>query len=155
NGRQLEFLAAPARLHHLPRITGRRRGVDDDDAGRALACRLRILVIPAAVVEPRLAGEEIRVVRRAIVHDHQDLPEHVHILEVVPFLLWRDDAVAHEHDLRIVEARRFLLRPRRDHAVVARLHDERGAAAAWANGRRGGGLALDADDVELLIPRAV
>ena len=32
-GGQLELLAAPGALHHLPRITRRRGGVDDDDAG--------------------------------------------------------------------------------------------------------------------------
>src|SRR5258706_114081 len=57
---QLELLCGPA-LYDLPRVAGRRRRVDEHHAGRALAGGLLELVAPAAVVEPRLAGEEVRI----------------------------------------------------------------------------------------------
>ena len=58
--RELELLAGPGGLHDLERVAGGGRGVDDDRAGRALARRALVLVGPAAVVEPSLAGEECR-----------------------------------------------------------------------------------------------
>ena len=55
------------------RIAGRRRGVDDDRPRRALPRGALVLVGPAAVVEPALAGEELRVPVRVVVEHHQDL----------------------------------------------------------------------------------
>ena len=56
----VELLAGPRRLDHLPRVAGRGRGVDDDRARRAVSRRLLVLVVPAAVVEARLARRRAR-----------------------------------------------------------------------------------------------
>ena len=100
----------------LEGVPGRRRGVDDDAADRALLRRLQVLVIPAAVPEPRLAGEERRVARRVVVHDDDDLPAHVDVLVIVPIEFRRDDAVADEDER---SAGQLHLRLR-----LARHHDE-------------------------------
>ena len=102
-GGQLELLAAPGGLHHLPRIAGRRRGVHDDHAGRAMARGAFVLVGPAAVVQARLAREQLRIPVRIVVEHHQDLALDVHALEVVPLVLGRLDAVADEHQLGVLD----------------------------------------------------
>ena len=104
--RQLELLAAPRGLHHLPRIARRRRGVHDDDARRALARGALVLVDPAAVVEARLAREQLRIPVRVVVQHQEHLAFHVGALEVVPLVLGGLDAVADEHDFGVVEAGR-------------------------------------------------
>src|SRR6185437_17155883 len=86
-GGQLELLAAPGALHHLPRVTGRGRGMDDDRAGRSLARGALIFIVPAPVVEATLTGEQVRVPVRVIVHDEEHLALEVHALEVVPLEL--------------------------------------------------------------------
>ena len=58
--------------------------MDDDGAHRPLARRAVVLVVPAPVVKAPLAGEEIRIPVRIVVHDHEDLAGEVHALEVVP-----------------------------------------------------------------------
>ena len=97
---QLEHLVPERRRHHLPRVPGRVRRVDEEHAGGALLRGLQVLVVPAAVPEARLAREELRVVLGVVVHDDHDLPADVDVLVVVPLVLGRDDAVADEDDVR-------------------------------------------------------
>ena len=85
--RQLVLRPAPRRLHDLPRITGRRRRMNDDDAGRALPRRALVLVDPAAVVEPRRALEQRRIPVGIVVEHDEHLAAHVDVLEVVPAVL--------------------------------------------------------------------
>ena len=90
-------------LHDLERIAGGGRGVDDDGAGRALPRGALVLVGPAAVVEPALAGEEGVVPVRIVVEHEQDLALEIDPLEVVPAVLRRLDAVADEDHLGVLD----------------------------------------------------
>src|SRR4029078_11713002 len=84
-------------------------GVDDDRARRALPRRALVLVGPAAVVEPPLAGEEGVVPVGGAVEHEQYLALQVLALEVVPLELGRLDAVADEDDLGVLDSRARLL----------------------------------------------
>ena len=111
-GGQLELLAAPGRLHHLPRITRRRRGVHDDrrrrrhGARRSRTCRS----------SGRSTGASCRRTTSdpspgSLLSMTSTLPFTSDALEVVPLVLGRFDAVADEHQRRRSRSRR-----------VARLH---------------------------------
>ena len=152
-GRQLELLAAPGGLHHLPGIAGRGGRVDDDRPRRALARGALVLVGPAAVVEPAVAGEELRIPVGIVVEHHQDLALEVHALEVVPLVLGRLDAVADEDQLGVLEAGGRLLHAAGADVVVPPLQVDGLAAGLEAPGLRHVG--LDADDLEGLLPLAV
>ncbi len=118
--RQLELLAAPARLHGVPRITGRRRRVNDDRAAAPCRRRALVLVDPAPVEQTLGAGEQLRIPVGIVVQHQQHLAAHVDALEVVPVVLGRLDAVADEHDLRVLDRRaRRLHAARRDEVGVA------------------------------------
>ncbi len=111
-GGQLELLPAPGALHHLPGVAGRGRGVDDDRAGRSLARGALVFIVPAAVVEAPLAGEQVRVPVRVVVHHDQDLALEVHALEVVPLEFRGLHAVADEYQLGVLRPRRSAPAPR-------------------------------------------
>ena len=152
-GRQLELLAAPRRLHHLPRISRRRRGVHDDHARRAMTRGAFVLVGPAAVVQARLAREQLRIPVRIVVEHHEHLAAHVDALEVVPLVLGRFDAVAHEHQARVLDLRARLLHAAARDVILGPLECDVAALAGEIPGRRQ--LRRHADDVDGLFPAAV
>ena len=96
-GLQLELLATPRCLYHLPGVTGRVWGMDDDGPGRPLAGSGFVLVAPAPVVKPRGSGKQRLIPVRVVVQHHQHLAAQVAALEVVPLVLRRLDAIAHEN----------------------------------------------------------
>jgi hypothetical protein len=101
---QVELLVREAVDRHAPRIRCRRRGMDQQDAGRALAQRFLELVGPAAVPGEGLAAEALRFGGgglRVVDHRHQQLAFHIHALEVVPAFVRCVDAVADEDDGRV------------------------------------------------------
>ena len=150
DGGQAQLLAGPRGLDHLPAVAGRGVGVDDDRSGGAEPGRHLELVVPAAVVEPALAGEGLRVALRVVVHHEQDAALQVGPLVVVPALLRGHDAVAHEHDLGVVHAGFRGLRPRERDVVLVESQVRAGRASRNAQhlGTGGG----HADEVESLLP---
>ena len=107
--------------------------------GRALPRRLFELVGPAAVIGHRPALEE-RVVMgeeaRIVDEDDDDFPLHVEARVIVPILLGRDDAVAHEDQRRASDGdvRAIVLR-RHPHGLVG-IFERLGAVGA-RDGERG------------------
>src|SRR5512140_763802 len=153
--RQLEQLARPGRLDDLPAVARRRRRVDDDRARGVLLRGHEVLVVPAAVPEPRLPREQVRLGRiplRVVVHHEEDLPLEVRVLVVVPSVLGRDDAVPHEDDLRGVDPRLRLLDAGDGDEVLAE-RPAQGPAAGLEDGRIRRG-PFDADERDLLDPPA-
>jgi len=95
---------ARVRILHRGPAVGRRLGlVHDQDAGRALARGLLVLVGPAAVVGHCFAAEvadaalEIRIVDQ---HDH-DLAVQVDALEVIPLAFRSFHAITAEHQRQV------------------------------------------------------
>ena len=141
-------LARPGAAHHLPAVTGGRRGVDDEDGPRAAPQPFLVFVDPAAIVSERGAIEEFRIVGSGFVgEEHQHLAGHVHAFEIVPVPFRRRDAVADEDRVR-VEGRAVALAHVDAHQVVEQLEIDLLAA-----GRRGDlrlGLRGDAHQRHLL-----
>ena len=148
-------------LHHIEPVAGRAGFVHEDDAGGALLRADLVLVRPAAVVGHRLSAERLRVERagvrrirhrRIVDQHHERLALDVHALVVVPLIFGRDHAVAHEHQLRILQARRIrhVLRPCDD--VVFPFQRLPAGALAEDERRRH---RRDADERHLLDERAV
>ena len=93
-------------LHRGPAIRSRCGLVHDQHALGATACGFLELVGPAAVVGHRLAIERARRIgfEIGVVDQHDgDLAVQVHVLVVVPLALRRVDAVADEHQWRILD----------------------------------------------------
>src|ERR671913_176964 len=97
--------SSPAALNSCTAVRGRFGLVDDQHAGRAAACRLLVLIGPAAVIGHRLAAEvpfsafEVRVIDE----HHDELPANIGVLEVVPLPLGSRDAVAREEDGHVAQ----------------------------------------------------
>ena len=73
--------------------------MNDQHAQRAPACRFFELVGPSAVVGESLAVEKMIVIRwRLVDDDEQDFAFDVDALVIIPLILRRIDAVAHEDD---------------------------------------------------------
>jgi hypothetical protein len=142
---QVELLVREAVGRHRPRIRCGRGGVDQQDAGRALADRFLELIGPAAVVGQRLAAETVRFRGsglRVVHHRDQQLALHVDALEIVPAFLRRVDAVADEDQRR--RQRRLGLRAGvADHDVAADACIDGLAARREAYGAAGQGLLAD------------
>ena len=69
-----------------------------------------IFISPAPVVGERASGEEFGIVRRRLVGEqHHDFAADVDALVVVPLILRRGDAMAHEHGIGLEFGQRFLL----------------------------------------------
>src|SRR5712692_10528452 len=101
--RQAELRSRPGGLDHLPGIASGVRGVNDD---RPRCSGLRgalVLVIPPAIPEAGLPGEEVWIVFGVVVHHQQDLALEISSLVIVPPLLRRDDPVTDENDLRVLD----------------------------------------------------
>ncbi len=75
--------------------------MNDDCTRSALAGSTEILVIPAPVPEACLAGEQIRIPVRVVVHDDEDLALEIGILEIVPIVFGCLDCIADEHEFGI------------------------------------------------------
>ena len=128
--------------------------MDDDRARRALPRRALVLVVPAAVVEPRLAREQLRIVQSgSLFIITQDLALDVHALEVVPLVLGRLDAVADEHHLGVLELRLRRLHAGLDGEVL--VEREIGTLAAALCTKDARGVGGHAHELEALEPRAV
>ena len=127
--------------------------MNDDGAGCSLARGAFVFVVPAPVVEPALAGEQVRIGVRIVVHHHQDFPGEIHALEVVPVKLRRLDAVTDEHQLGIVDGDILFLQPADGDVVLAPGKADALPATLEAPAFRE--LPLDADDVERLLPGAI
>ena len=106
---QVELLARHP-LHHRPGVAGRTGLVHDEDRRGVMALALLVLVGPPTVIRHRLAAENgavesggpRRIRHRWIIHQHDErLTGDIHPLEVVPPILGRLDAVAHEHDVGV------------------------------------------------------
>ena len=118
---------------HVPRVAGRLGLVDHQQPGGALPHGLGILVVPATVVGHRVAGEQLRILRRVarVVDQRQhQLAAHVEARVVVPAVLGRDDAVTREHDAGVLERRLRHRAPRPCHQVVRIAQLERLAGRA-------------------------
>ncbi len=126
--------------------------MDDERADRPLLRGDHVLVVPAAVPEPRLAGEELRVVLRVVVHHEEDFPLDVDVLVVVPLELGSDDPVADEDELGARNVRLRLLRSGERHVVVD--PGEFGLLAPLHHGRLLRHVAHDSDEGHLLDPSA-
>ena len=121
--------------------------------GRAMARGAFVLVGPAAVVEARLAGEQLRIPVRIVVEHDQDLALQVDALEVVPLVLGRFDAVADEHEAGVVDGGGRRLHARAGDVVVGQLEiDVAVLALERPHGRQ---LRRGADDVDGLFPAAL
>ena len=126
--------------------------MDDDHAGGPVARRARVLVVPAAVVQTALAGEQIRIPVRIVVHHHQDPAGDIHALEVVPLVFRGLDPVTDEHQLGVGERDVVTLHTARGDVVVTPAEVDSLAPDLEAPALRE--LRLDADDVERLLPAA-
>ena len=151
-GGKLELLAAPRGLHDLPGIAGGWRGVDDDGRGGSLPRRALVLVDPAAVKEPPVALEQLGIPIRIVVHHHQDLALEVHALEIVPLVLGRLDAVAHEHELGVLDAGGGFLNFAEDDVIVPPLELDRLVPGLEIPSL--GSVRFDAHHFDRLLPRA-
>ena len=151
-GGELELLAAPGGLHHLPRIAGRGCRVNDDRSRRPLSRRALVLVGPAAVVETAVAFEQLGVPVRIVVHHHQDLALEVRPLEIVPLVFGGLDAVAHEHQLGVPDRGGGLLDLARGDVLVRPFELDGLVAGFEVPGL--GGVGFDAHHVEGLLPGA-
>ena len=76
--------------------------MNEDHARRALTRCLFVLVSPAPVVGEGLAFEELEIIGRRLVHQHQQrLAANVNALIVVPAVLRSLDPISHVNDVRI------------------------------------------------------
>ncbi len=127
--------------------------MNDDRARCAVPRRGQVLVVPAAVPEPRLAREQIRIPVRIVVHDQQDLALEIGILEIVPVVFRRLDAVTDEDDLgaRDLGARSLVVGI--DHEFVPL--PERHRTAVPFEGPSFRHQCVHADEIERLFPAAV
>ena len=122
--------------HHLPRIAGHIGLVNQHHAHRAFARCLFILVGPAPIVGQRPAREELRVIRRWLIHQHQQhFTAHVDALVIVPVIFRRVDPVTHIDD-RCIDRRRGLLRLVVAHILIEQLQIERRALLRLERERR-------------------
>ena len=109
------------------------------------------LVRPAPVVGHRVAAENL-FVRRVVDQHEQDLAPHVDILEIIPVVLRRGRAVAHEDELAVQInllhdpcGRGDVVRARFEDPGLTSASNREGAAFGWR----------DADQGDLLNPGAV
>ena len=101
--RKFVLRAGPGSFYNLPGIARRRGGVNDDRARRAETCGDFILVGPAPVIQTAFARKQIRIPFGVIVQHDEHLAAHVLELVVVPLILRRLDAKAHEHEFGVRE----------------------------------------------------
>ncbi len=130
NRRQRILRSGPRGLHHLPGISGRLVGVNQQRACRSLTRRFLELVGPAAIVGERLAAEQIRFVRRRgriVHHDQHPLALDVSALVVIPLLFRRHDAVADKDDVALHLHLRAFQPGKRDHVGVIAIRPARHA----------------------------
>ena len=133
----IEQRRQPRTLHRGPTISGRRSLMHDQHTQRAAACGFLILVGPAAVIgdrrpveTSRLRGLEIGIVDQ---HD-RDLALQVDLFVIVPAALRRSDAIADEHQRRLVHFHlRHRLQALQDH--VSSVHQ---LLVLARNGQHGG-----------------
>ena len=78
--------------------------MNDDRAGCTLARCAQVFVIPASVPQAGLAGEQLRVPVRIVVHDDGDFAGHIEVTIIVPIVLRCLNAVTDENQLCIVKA---------------------------------------------------
>src|SRR5271165_5025815 len=81
--------------HYFPGIAGHVSLVNQDDASRALARGFFILISPTSVVSERRSLEELHIVGRRLVYQHeQHFPPYVSAFVVIPLVFGRLDAIA-------------------------------------------------------------
>ena len=95
--------------------------MDQNHAHRALARRFFVLIHPASVVSQRLAFEKFRIIRRRLVHQHQQhFAVNIHAFVIVPVVFRSLNAIAHINNFRVhiglrllglVESHIFIQRP--------------------------------------------
>ena len=99
---QVALLARPRTPHYLPRIARQVLAMNDKRSDCALPRRFFKLVRPSPVIGQRVALEEIGILRRRLIHDHQHhLAADIHALVVVPVVFGRMDAVTHKYNRRV------------------------------------------------------
>ncbi len=130
-GDEFELLADVGRAHHLPRVTGGLGGVDDDGAGGALTRGAGVLVVPPAVGELAITGEERRVPVGVIVEHEQDLPREIRSLEIVPAFLGCDNAVTDKDHFGVGDGNPGLLDTGHQHVLVGEAVCSLGAVRAF------------------------
>src|SRR6185503_2787584 len=90
----------PARLHRGPGIGGALGGVDQQNAGSSLPLCLLDLVRPPAIVGQNGAPKDAGVSQTGVVDEgNHDLVFDVESTVIVPLILRRNDAIAHEHQI--------------------------------------------------------
>ena len=148
--RKLELLAGPGVLDNPPAVPRRGGGVDDDGPRGARSRRTLVLVAPTPVVEAALPRKQRRVPVGVVVHDHEDLALQVGTLEVVPAVLRRLDAVAHEHELCLGDGHLRSLNTGGGDELVPEAQGE--LLAGGTERPRLGRVRGNADDLEALLP---
>ncbi len=81
---------------------------DDGTRGPLASCAF-ILVDPPSVIQPALAGKQLRIPVRIVVQHHQDLALQVHALEVVPLVFRRLNTVTDEDELSVIDTHLVVL----------------------------------------------
>ncbi len=98
-GLEERFLAGVGVAHHLPGVACHFGLVDQNHAEGAFTGSFFVFVCPAAVIGEGAAFEEIGIIGRRLVYQHeQDLAANVHALVVVPFIFRGLDSVSDEND---------------------------------------------------------
>src|SRR5690606_24953055 len=120
---------------------------------RALARCTFIFVDPATVVQAHVAGEQGRIPVRIVIQHQQYLALEILAFEIIPAVLGRLDAVAHEDHFGILDRCLLALYTAAGDVLVPPF--ERSALAILAEAPLLWHLRLDADDVEGLLPAAI
>jgi len=125
--RQADLLAAPGVAHHVPAVSGRGVGVDQQDARGAAPGRLLDLVAPPAEIRHAPPVEPGGLEQAGIVDaDEDQLAPDVRILEIVPVITGRADAEADE-DRFGVEPEPRLVAQVGQHVIAARFQGDAAA----------------------------
>src|SRR5690606_18909009 len=127
--------------------------MNDDRASGALARGALIFICPSSVVETRFAREQLRIPIGIVVQHEQHLAFEILTLEVIPIVFGRFDAVAHEHDLGVLNRPALGLHAARGDVLVPPIESEGFAVAPEGPLLRH--LRSDADDIEELLPLAL
>ena len=151
-GFQLELLPDIGSPNHLPGITRRLGGMDDDRARRTLPGSAGVFIVPAAVGQFTFTSEQLRVPVGIVVEHQQDLAFQVGAFEIVPVLLGRLDAVTDKNHLGVRYRNVGLLDSGHDHVLI-RVSEAGGRAVCRGEAQVRGVADRQAYDIHCLFVR--